>query len=327
MADLKPESTDLALMDYERLQEDCGLIDLSTFEVIQLQGSDRKGWLQGQVTNDVRELEPGRSRSFCFCSATGQIVAVVDAWALPDSIVMICPEASAAAVRQRIVDMVILEDVEAPALGSHVLVSLQGRSASRRLGELVKLPELDAGEVELEGSKFWCLRSPRTSFGGWDLCFAGPDDVALARLRELFPTIDHGAYDIARLEAGVPSLGSDIGAKTMPPELGPAFESRHVSYRKGCYMGQEVLMRIHSRGHTNKSWVGLLTDGPVEPGAVITAGPGKEVGSVTSAAYSPRLGHFAAGMVRNEAALAGTSVEIVSERGNVFAEVRPFPLL
>jgi len=139
--------------------------------------------------------------------------------------------------------------------------------------------------------------------------------------------MDHGAYDIARLEAGVPSLGSDIGAKTMPPELGPAFESRHVSYRKGCYMGQEVLMRIHSRGHTNKSWVGLLTDGPVEPGAVITVGPGKEVGSVTSAAYSPRLGHFAAGMVRNEAAVAGTSVEIVSERGNVFAEVRLFPLL
>ncbi|MFX6234584.1 tRNA-modifying protein YgfZ, partial [Acinetobacter baumannii] len=69
--------------------------------------------------------------------------------------------------------------------------------------------------------------------------------------------------DQLELRAGNPRLGGDTTQKTLPPELGPAFESRTVSYTKGCYMGQEVLMRIHSRGHTNRTWVCLTSAEPL----------------------------------------------------------------
>jgi folate-binding protein YgfZ len=133
------------------------------------------------------------------------------------------------------------------------------------------------------------------------------------------PVID----ETARIEAGIPKRGVDFTEKTLPPELGPAFEARHVSYNKGCYMGQEVLMRMHSRGHTNKTWVGILLDSPVEVDAVVWHESRADAGVVTSAAVSPRLGPIAAAMLRNEAAQEGAEVRV----GEVRGVVKNFPLI
>ena len=108
-----------------------------------------------------------------------------------------------------------------------------------------------------------------------------------------------------------------MGSRTLPPEMGPAFEAAHVSYTKGCYTGQEVLMRIHSRGHTNKTWVGFVLDKAVTAGARIG-----ELGEVTSACISPRLGPIALGTVRNEQSTPGTSVQVGEATGIV--TVLPF---
>ena len=130
------------------------------------------------------------------------------------------------------------------------------------------------------------------------------------------------AIDIAqRLALGIPKRAIDYTDRTLPPELGRAFEEKHISYNKGCYTGQEVLMRIHSRGHTNKTWVGLLMDAPVEVGARVTH-DAKEVGVITSALVSPRLGPIAAAMLKNEAAQEGTTVSV----GGINGGVKNFPL-
>lgn len=304
------------LEGYRLLRESCGYYS-PDLVLIEVTGSDRKDWLQGQGTNDLRFLELGRKVSFCFCEPTGQIFAVCDLLDLGERYLLSCDRAAAQAVMTRFETMVILEDVQALLLDLRV-VSVEGPATSRQLSELIQLPSLEGGLTRHEDLEVWAMRQNRTGLGGWDLWSSDP-----TLLTENLPPVGSEAFNIARLEAGEPIFGQDIGPRVMPPELGPKFESKYVSYNKGCYTGQEVLMRIHSRGHTNKTWVGLVCTAPVSVGAVISAEGREDAGSVTSAAVSPEFGPIAAGFVRNEFTGQGTVVRI----GNVEAEVRQMPLL
>jgi len=118
------------------------------------------------------------------------------------------------------------------------------------------------------------------------------------------------AFEIARIEAGIPRFGADMDETNIPLECG--IEARAVSYHKGCYIGQEVINRIHSIGHVNRELRGLrLADEPKNPPAkgdkLFHAG--KEVGHVTSAIHSPTLNaNLALGYVRREANAVGTEL-------------------
>lgn len=278
-------------------------------------GEDRREWLQGQATNDLRALAAGQRTSFCFCEPTGQTLAVIDAWETGDRILLTTAADRAAAVLDRVERMTILEDVEA-CLTDLQIVSVQGPTASEDLGRLLDLSQTKSAYGR---SVAWVCPSDRTGCGGWDV-WLSPEESE--RLRAAFPPALPQAVEIARIEAGIPAWGADVGPKTLPPELGDAFEARHVSYAKGCYTGQEVLMRMHSRGHTNKTWVGLVAAHPLALGEEVSLA-GKVVGIVTSSAISPRYGPIGAGMLRNEATEEGMQVQV----GGVEAVVRRMPIL
>jgi len=309
---------------YELLSESCGILQLNDFGILEFTGEDRKAWLQGQVTNDMRKVDVGTSIAFCICTPTGQIVADCELWAFPNRFIVLCPLSVVPAVLSRVETMVIMEDVvcrDITANFDHFTV--QGVSATRELSQLTELPTLDASPGSINGHEALCLRSRRTVYGGWDVLLPAGKGSPL----EDFQHLTAEALDIARIEAGIPKFGVDMTEKTLPPELGPAFESRYISYSKGCYTGQEVLMRIHSRGHTNKTWVGLFTNEPVLRGATISHGGRPDAGLVTSVADSPRLGPIAAGFVRNEAASTGDLVQIAVDEKKVEGEVQIMPLL
>ena len=321
---LDPEVTE----SYDRLRADCGRVDLPDIAVIQLLGDDRKGWLQGQVTNDLRQLDLGASFSFSVCEATGQIVSVCEVWSLPGKFFITCPKGTLQALLKRFEQMVILEDVQASDVtGDYYLASIQGPTATASLTELMELPKLDAGPAILEGSEVFCLRSDRTGLGGWDVLIPLDAKKAIKKIEKTFERILPQAYEIARIEAGFPKYGSDIDVKTLPPELGPAFETRTISYTKGCYMGQEVLMRMHSRGHANRRWVGLMADQALPEGAAVKHPRRADAGKVTSSAVSPDFGFIGAAMLRREIAEEGEVVQVETPGGLVEAEVRLMPIL
>lgn len=311
---------------YRLLREDCGLIDLDWKRVILFSGEDRKGWLQGQVTNDLRKLEPGGSLNFCLCKATGQLEAIATMWALPNHLIAIAHQRGAGALLERVSKNVILEDVQAQEMEGEVL-SVQGPEATRNLSKLFTLPTLDAGTVEFEGAEVTVLRSNRSGYGGWDIVLPKSATKASKKLRKQFVPVSREAFSTACLEAGIPSFALDTDEKTLPPELGQAFVNSHVSFSKGCYAGQEVLMRIHSRGHTNRSWVGLLSDQTLEVGDTVSHLSRDEAGRVTRVAFSPDFGFIASAMVRNEAAFAGEIVKIRRDGVEIEAEVQEMPLL
>lgn len=328
MFDVQKQISDPTLRDYDLLRDDSGRVDLSHVSLLALTGDDRKGWLQGQATSDLRKLDSGASNVFCLTAITGHLMSVCEVWALTDRLLITAPKVTLGNVLKRVEQMVIMENVVAEDVThSWRLLSIQGPTATSRLSRMISLPSLDAGESTLEGVPVFALRSNRTGLGGWDICIAESESEAIEAITSEFAPIGREAYDVARIEAGIPLFGVDMGEKTLPPEMGRAFEERHVSYTKGCYMGQEVLMRIHSRGHTNRTWVGLTAEAPLEAGAVISHLRRNDAGTVTSAAFSPDFGYIGAAMIRNEAAFDGEVVQVATKAGTIEAEVRQMPIM
>jgi folate-binding protein YgfZ len=128
-------------------------------------------------------------------------------------------------------------------------------------------------------------------------------------------------YETLRIESGVPKFGVDMDETTIVPELG--IEGL-ISYNKGCYIGQEIIARIHFRGHVAKRLTGLISDGVIEPGNELTSPEGKAAGRVTSVTYSPKLDKtIALAYVRYEFLAAGT--ELLA--GGTRVEVTDLPFI
>jgi tRNA-modifying protein YgfZ len=216
---------DVPKIPSQQWQAPLGTFALPDYSVIEFEGEDWKSWLQGQITQDIKLLAPKSPISFCLCKPTGQLITLGDLHEVNGNGWMIVPAKSVPGILNRVATMVILEECSARVLDIKVWHStLQLPSHTTLLPiERVGTPGYD--HLEFEGEIL-------------------PDDQ----------------FDLFRLLAGHPVFGKDTGEKTLPPELGAAFENRYIHYNKGCYTGQEVLQRIHSRGHTNRTWMIFMTD-------------------------------------------------------------------
>ncbi|GIV01279.1 MAG: folate-binding protein [Fimbriimonadales bacterium] len=312
---------------YAAVRETAALLRPNANLVLQITGEDRKTWLQGQITNDVLGLGPRGSLGFCVLKPTGQILAHGRLWDAPESLYCVLPNPPREAVLDRLETMIILEDVQIQPLDDHTLLSLQGPEASEALSSLVELPTLDLGFGDApNGERVILLRHDRTGEGGWDVLGSPAAIEAIASELSDFPTLSEEEWNVLRLERGEPMAGVDYDERTLVMELGRHFVEEHISFTKGCYTGQEVVERIRSRGHTNRTWVGLRSQAPLEAGSHVywtdEEGDEQVVGKVTSACVSPLFGPIAAAMLRNEAARSGEPVRV----GAVECWVDPFPL-
>jgi folate-binding protein YgfZ len=129
------------------------------------------------------------------------------------------------------------------------------------------------------------------------------------------------AIEAARIEAGYPVFGVDMTGDTIPLEAG--IEDRAISMTKGCYVGQEVIVRVLHRGHGRvaRKLVGLRIDGPVPPRGARLFAADRDIGFVTSAAASPRLGSIAMGYAHRDFLDPGTAVDVAIEAGRAPATV------
>jgi folate-binding protein YgfZ len=134
------------------------------------------------------------------------------------------------------------------------------------------------------------------------------------------------AFETARIEAGIPRFGVDMDETNLPLECG--ISDRAISYKKGCYIGQEVINRIHSFGHVTKELRGLRLAHDLKPlpqRVDKLFRDGKEIGYVTSAVKSPMLGNIALGYVRREANQIGTELVLHAAAGKSKAKIVEIP--
>ena len=137
---------------------------------------------------------------------------------------------------------------------------------------------------------------------------------------------DQAAIDAARIAAGYPVFGIDMTDDTIPLEAG--IEERAISFNKGCYVGQEVIIRVLHRGHGRvaRKLVALRLDrdGAVSGSKIVAAD--REVGAVTSAATSPEWGPIALGYVHRDFTEAGSRVSVGSPAGPIDAVISSRPI-
>jgi len=174
------------------------------------------------------------------------------------------------------------------------------------------------------------VRSTHTGEDGFDLFLdVGDCPQVISRIEEVGHSLSlrwvgAEAEDVLRLEAGIPRYAVDMDEDNLLLETGL---DDAVSFQKGCYLGQEVIERIHSRGHVNKKLTGLVLDGetPADRGDPIRF-DGKEIGKVTSSRFSPAAKRpLALGYVHRDYLAAGIRVSIQHAGRAISAETSPVP--
>ena len=303
---------------------------------IAVAGTERASYLQGLLTNDILALTPGTGCYAAWLTPQGRMLTDLHVLESGESILLDVPAAQAASTLARLDQFLFSEDVQLAKLDDDLAsVWLHGPASA----------ELLAGSLE--------TRSDPRTWTNYQLGRAALADtpIMLARIDQLGPpgfcaymppavrdsfeaavlaagAVRAGAatLEAARIEAGYPLFGVDMTDDTIPLEAG--LEGRAISLTKGCYVGQEVIIRVLHRGHGRvaRRLVGLRADGELRPGARVHAGD-RDIGFVTSAISSVRLGTVVAlGYVHRDFVTPGTSVVVRAAETQTAATVMGLPM-
>jgi folate-binding protein YgfZ len=325
--------------EWEAVRGAVGLIDLGYHGALRVVGRDRRTWLHGMVTNDVRGLADGQGCYAAILNVQGHMLTDLYIYALPELLLLDLPAATVAAIRERLDGFLMMEQAEIEDAGGDLgHLSLQGPAAGEVVATLGAdpnaLPPLGIWTAP-SGGLPWIARVDRTGGGGFDVWVRQADLAATwDRLLDAARAAGGGPVGLdaltwLRIEAGIPWWGSELDEKIVPFEA--RLESSAISLHKGCYIGQEVIARIEARGRVNNLLVGLSYGAadPPPPATPLVAG-GKTVGRTTGAVRSPaRRETVGLGFVRREHAEPGTrlTIEIETTGQEIEAVVAELPFV
>lgn len=311
-----------------------GVIDLSSRGRIEVSGSEAVQFLNGLITNDVKALEENAWMRAAFPNVQGRLIAEARILRLGGDRFLFDTEA---ATHERVLKTLerftLAGDFRVNDLTDETaLISVQGARAA----EVIKAAfneeaaRMERGRVhvaEWNNESLQVIRATWTAEDGFDLFVNGAQAVSLwnALTAAGARAVGFDALDILRIEAGLPRYGVDMDETNVVLEAAP---DEAVSFTKGCYIGQEIIARIHWRGHVAKKLCGLSFDEQGEPkhDDKIRAMDGKEIGRLTSVTFSPRLNRLVAlGYVKYDYLAPGTQVRVISNETELAARVVALP--
>ncbi|MCK6632154.1 MAG: hypothetical protein L6Q31_07225 [Fimbriimonadaceae bacterium] len=313
---------------FEALTQGVARLQEGSVSVGFLGGEDHLSWLQGQVTQDLRELQVGEVVWSCLCTRSGMLRAVLRVGRTVEGLLVASDADGLDAVEDLVRGSVFLEDVTWSRCHAPAAAFLRGPGSDPLVESLGVPSEVSAWRGTLVGASGAAIRYDFGGLTGWDLFSEGSFESDWGEQFGGLPPVRPETWEAVRIAAGIPTRGVDWDDKTLPPELGPQFESAAISYAKGCYVGQEVLMRIYARGHVNWIRRGLFLSSEVERGARVQDLEGQDIGHVQSVANSLAHGWIASARVRRSAAEPDSRVRVVSgdsQAGGVVTDF-PFPL-
>ena len=318
-----PDSGD-SRAQFEALISGCGIFKLCDRAKISLTGSDRVRWLNGMVTNNVRDLATGRGVYAFVLNPQGHILGDLYAYNRGESLLVDTAGPQLSKMLELFDRYIIMDDVEVENLsdkiaaigiaGARVLEVLQSAGFA-----IPELQPLEFREMTWRETAVTLVRAEGDSRQAYEVWLA-PDhaETLFSVLQESGATpVGAAALELCRIALGVPSYGVDIRERDLPQETE---QSRALNFTKGCYVGQEIVERIRSRGSLHRKFTGFLVEGLLPaPGTKVQC-EGKDVGEITSAASLPLPNgerRVALGYIRREAAdktsQAGDARVVVAE--------------
>jgi len=314
---------------YDLVRRHVASIDRSERGRIVVSGADRASYLQGLLTNDIEALRPGGGCYSAYLTAQGRMIADLWVYELGDLILLSLSGDLRTAVMARLEQFIFSEDVQlGDVTETFAQVAVVGPGAAALVtGLLDEAPSvaLDAlpEHGNLRSGDVIVTRVTDTGEPGFDVYVEREQaDRLKERLRSAGAIeADAETAEALRIEAGVPLFHRDMDEETIPLEAG--IEPRAISMTKGCYVGQEVIVRVLHRGHGRvaKKLVGLTIDGDLVPpaGEPVTSGE-RPAGEVTSSVRSPALGRpIALAYVQRDFTAPGTELLVGGTRAAVTA--------
>src|SRR5208282_438812 len=302
--------------EFQALLSGCGLYDLSWRAKIAVTGGDRVRWLNGMATNNVRDLVPGHGVYAFMLNAQGRIQADLYVFQRGESLLVDTERGQREKILQLFDHYIIADDVEIADVSDKLtalgLTGPESRHVLERAGIAVPdLAHLQFADVAWQHAgqqkTVTLLRSGEEAGESWQVWIA-PEHVGElwdALLKAGARPTGTAALNLFRISRGIPQFGVDIRERDLPQETG---QTRALNFTKGCYLGQEIVERVRSRGAVHRQFTAFEVEGGLpEPGAKILAGgkDEKEVGEITSSAILPLAGGdraVALGYLRREAA-------------------------
>jgi aminomethyltransferase len=294
---------------------------------------DRAALLHRLSTNQIERLTPGQGTDTVLTTPIGRIIDLLSVYVLEEALLLVTSPGRGAAIfshlRKNIFfnDKVKVEDATA-SLGQ---LTLYGPRAAELLAGRglpgAALPARGVAVAAWAGAPLYVATCSPLGGGGYWL-IAPPDtlgDLAAALRADGAHTLDEATHEVLRVEAGQGAFGRELSPEYIPLETG-LWDA--VSFTKGCYVGQEIIARMESRGRLAKRLRGLrfaappaLQTEPTAPLAKLDA-EGKEAGDLTSVVVSPRYGLIGLAYVRTAHAEAG--VRLIAAGAEVEVVDLPF---
>ncbi len=360
-----PESYGDVLLEYAGVREGgAGLLDLSPRGRILVNGSEAVQFLNGLITNDMKALAENSWMAAAFPNVQGRLIASVRVTRLTDETTDNKTSAAFLLDTEAATHDRVLKTIERFTLAGDfrvndvtnltALISVQGRNAvdivrsvlgeeaaSLGVNRATQITHIRTGSgsdrvasgtlTEVThgiSDKVTVLRAPHTAEGWFDLIVnvGGAAGLWVALQNAGARPVGYDALEILRIEAGQPRYGVDMDETNVVTE---ALDDA-VSFTKGCYIGQEIIARIKYRGHVAKKLSGVTFQqaAKVDVGGAIKSADDKEIGRVTSATYSPHLGHtIALGYLKYDYLAPETSVVVVSGDEEVPGKVTELPFV
>jgi folate-binding protein YgfZ len=309
---MRSETRGDATSEYRAAREAAGFVALPERGLLEVSGPSRQSFLQGMLSNEVAALGPGQGCRAALLTAKGTVQALVRVL-VEDTAVLLETDLARIATLERTLEH---HRVAAPARfapRATAVFALLGPRAEA-VASFAGTPPPAAAEAH--ATVTWTSRRLRLVRagdlpGGGIVIHTAPEDASAVRdalLAAGARTLGRETLDALRVEKLRPWYGFDLGEANLLHESGLVGECS--SPAKGCYLGQEMMARLAARGgHVSKALRGLRLGAPARSGDAILV-QGREVGRVTTAAVSPRLGPIAMGYLHRDHFAAGTAVEV-----------------
>jgi folate-binding protein YgfZ len=317
--------------EFAAIVNGCGIYDLGFRARISLTGGDRVRWLNGMVTNNIRDLAAGRGVYAFLLNPQGRILGDMNVYNRGESLIVETDRSQVEKIVATFDHYIIMDDVEVTDISEQqTALGLAGPRARAILNIAgIEVPNLCASQMItprcncdcdcLECTVICGEDGPQESYEIW----LAPKDVYKtwqALIAAGATPVGSEALEMQRIVNGIPLYGVDIRERDLPQETE---QMRALNFNKGCYVGQEIVERIRSRGAVHRTFTGFVAEGAVAISAAdkIVSGE-KEVGEVTSVAvlHTPRGERTVAlGYIRREVGVPGREVTIGAAKATVIS--------
>ncbi|HEX4486770.1 MAG TPA: folate-binding protein [Terriglobales bacterium] len=291
-----------ALAEFGELLSSAGVYDLSNRARFSFTGKDRVRWLNGMITNNIRDLAVGQGVYAFLLTPQGKIQGDLFAYNRGESIAVDVDRSQLPKVLETLKRYIIMDKVEI-AEESVAAIGVAGPDAAKFLAnalgneKVAELMLLQFIEITWNGVDVTVLRGDCPLLPAFEL-WIEPSQASNLKSALKAKQVSLEAVELLRIASGVPRYGQDIHDRDLPQETQQA---RALNFTKGCYIGQEIVERIRARGGVHRMFTGFHVEGELPAVGTKIQAEGKDVGEITSVATLPN-GPVALGYIRREVA-------------------------